>query len=133
MSTSNYCLLYLKRFNYRVKACFLLVHFPLLITSCQPEKKTAAPGYSQVFLPVLDTVSRLFEGDKVERGLHYLDSSMTRIGQPNVDDQVPGISVSLTFIGIKPKATTQKRWFTPTACWLWPIKSSTQKITRRIM
>jgi two-component system sensor histidine kinase VicK len=86
MLTRNYCPQFVKRFNYGVKAFFLLI-IPFLVSSCQPEKKSAASGYSQAFLPVLDTVSALFGTDRVERGLHYLDSAMDRISNPNIDDK----------------------------------------------
>jgi len=86
MSANTYCLPYLKRCNYLVKAS-LLLFVSVLVASCQREKKTGASGYSQAFLPVFDTVSRLFESDKVERGLYYLDSSVARISQPTIDDQ----------------------------------------------
>jgi len=86
MLTSAYCPICVKRLNYGVKA-FLLLFIPLIVVSCQPEKKSEAAGYSQAFLPVLDTVSKHFGTDKVERGLHYLDSAMSRISKPNIDDQ----------------------------------------------
>jgi len=86
MRTYNYCPLLVNRFNYSVKA-FLFLFISFLIVSCQPEKKTEPSGYSQVFMPVLDTVSALFGTDRVERGLHYLDSAMSRINNPNVDDK----------------------------------------------
>jgi len=86
MSASNYRLPCVKRINYRVKASFLLF-ISFLIVSCQPEKKAGPSGYSKAFLPVLDTVSRLFGTNKVERGLHYMDSALSRISKPNIDDK----------------------------------------------
>ena len=86
MLTCNYCPLFVKRFNYSVKAVFLLF-IPLLIVSCQSEKKPEKSGYSEAFLPILDTVSVLFGTDRVERGLQYLDSAMDRISNPNIDDK----------------------------------------------
>ena len=46
-----------------------------------------ASGYSKAFLPVLDQVSIFFGSNKPEQGLHYLDSAMSQISKPNLDDR----------------------------------------------
>ena len=77
----------LRRFNYGVRGCTFSFHFFAVITSCQPEKKTEASGYSDAFKPVFDKVNLLFATNEVERGLYYLDSAMSSISKPNVDDK----------------------------------------------
>jgi signal transduction histidine kinase len=60
--------------------------FWLLSYSCY-QKATPADGYSAAYLPVFDKTSLLFGTNRVEQGLHYLDSSMAHISNPSLDDR----------------------------------------------
>jgi len=74
---------------------FLLI-FLLLITSCQ-QKKAESPGYSDAFKPVFDKVSVLFGTNRLEQGMHYLDSSMNRINKPTIDDKFRALAFHYTY------------------------------------
>jgi two-component system sensor histidine kinase VicK len=64
---------------------FLLI-FLFFIIACQ-QKKADEAGYSDAFKPVFNKTSVYFGTNKVEQGLHYLDSSMSRISKPAIDDR----------------------------------------------
>jgi signal transduction histidine kinase len=74
-----------KYVSYGVIWLFFLL-FSALLNSCV-QKKPGASGYSDAFKPVFDKTSLLFATNRVDQGLHYLDSAMARINKPNLDDR----------------------------------------------
>ncbi|MDB5007602.1 MAG: walK 3 [Mucilaginibacter sp.] len=85
MPLTNFNSFVLKNTSYIIQGLFALLVL-LSISSCQGKKAESA-DYSEAFKPVFDTVSILFATNRVERGLYYLDSSMSRINNPNIDDK----------------------------------------------
>lgn len=57
---------------------WLCVLLPIIFTSCN-EKKSGDEGYSKGFKPVYDSTNRLFELNKFDQALHYLDSSVQNL------------------------------------------------------
>jgi two-component system sensor histidine kinase VicK len=57
-----------------------------IVCSCNRTKPNAA-GYSAAFKPVVEKASILFSTNHVTQGLRYLDSSMSHISEPNLDDR----------------------------------------------
>jgi len=96
MSIINYCTLPAKRIYYCIGALFFLL-ISLSFSSCQSPKKTASAGYSQAFLPVLDKVSSMFDSNRAEQGLHYLDSAMSDIDNPNVNDKFRALAFHFVY------------------------------------
>jgi len=62
------------------------IAFLLLFVSCSREK-TTKEGYSEAFKPVFVKVTILFGANKVDEGLYYLDSAVSNINDPNIDDK----------------------------------------------
>ena len=60
--------------------------FLFLVSSCQ-QKKAETAGYSEAYKPVFNKVTACFATNRVEAGLRYLDSSMSRIKNPTIDDK----------------------------------------------
>ncbi|MDF2431167.1 MAG: hypothetical protein JWP44_798 [Mucilaginibacter sp.] len=83
-------LINLNSFILKIVRCIALGLFGLMIllaiSSCGTKKPESA-GNSEAFKPVFDTVKVFFGTNRVEKGLHYLDSSMSRINNPNIDDK----------------------------------------------
>ncbi|MDR3694959.1 tetratricopeptide repeat-containing sensor histidine kinase [Mucilaginibacter sp.] len=69
----------------------LFLLFLSLIFSCRNTKKEAS-GYSDAFKPVFDKVTADFATNRTKQGLRYLDSSMSRITSPNIDDRFRALS-----------------------------------------
>ena len=74
-----------KRDIYRVKNLFA-IFFCVILFSCG-KKNNQTSSYSTEFKPVFDKVSLLFETNRPEQAIHYLDSSMGRINNPYLDDK----------------------------------------------
>ena len=92
----NYCTLPAKRIYYCAGAFFFLL-ISLSFSSCQSPTKPAPSGYSQAFLPVLDKVSAMFDSNRTEQGLHYLDSAMSRIDNPNINDKFRALAFHFVY------------------------------------
>ncbi len=60
--------------------------FLLLFVSCSRDKITKE-GYSEAFKPVFAKVTIFFGTDEVDEGLRYLDSAVSNISDPNIDDK----------------------------------------------
>jgi two-component system sensor histidine kinase VicK len=71
--------------NNRGKLVFAVLSLSI-ICACQ-QKKPDSQGYSAPFKPVFEKTSLLFSTNHVNQGLHYLDSSMSHISEPNLDDK----------------------------------------------
>ncbi|MBD1392226.1 tetratricopeptide repeat-containing sensor histidine kinase [Mucilaginibacter glaciei] len=58
-----------------------------LIFSASCKEKTADDGkYSAAFMPVLDSVNKIFDTDP-DRAVRYLDSAFNQLNQPNISDR----------------------------------------------
>ena len=90
MSRSNSPHNFFKRRFFSVKGFFVFFLF-LSFTSCE-QKKAATAGYSDAFKPVFNNVTEFFASNRVEYGLFYLDSSMSRINKPAIDDKFRAFS-----------------------------------------
>jgi len=77
-----------RHYHYGVRAFFLLLYlfYLSLFSSCQLTK-TGTAGYSDAFKPIFDKVNFYFANNRVDYGLHYLDSSLTKINKPTIDDK----------------------------------------------
>jgi len=82
---NNVCPIHFKRDIYRVKTLFAIV-ISIAFFSCR-QKSNQISGYSEAFKPVFDKVSFLFTSNHEEQGMRYLDSSMSRISSPSLDDR----------------------------------------------
>ena len=79
------CPEYFKRDIYRVKSLFAFVLL-FAFFACR-QKNDQVSGYSAEFRPVFDKVSFLFTSNHLDQGMRYLDSSMSRISNPSLDDR----------------------------------------------
>ena len=70
----------------------LICVFGLLFFNSCKQKPQQASGYSKAFVPVLDTVSKLFVTNRLAIGLHYLDSAMATISNPTIDEKFRALS-----------------------------------------
>jgi len=79
-----YCIfLKWRYYSLMVAVCLLFI---LGFTSCHQKNNTSS-GYSDAFKPVLDTVSNRFATNRLDAGLHYLDSSFKHISNATIDDK----------------------------------------------
>jgi two-component system sensor histidine kinase VicK len=70
---------------YGIRVLFCLM-FIASLTSCN-QKGTEPTGYSDSFKPIFKRVSILFGTNRLDEGVHYLDSAMTHIDKPNINDR----------------------------------------------
>ncbi|MDB5030873.1 tetratricopeptide repeat-containing sensor histidine kinase [Mucilaginibacter sp.] len=68
--------------GHKLLFCVLL----LAINSCKP-KNTDPIGYSDDFKPILNKVDTLFGTNRVDKGLYVLDSALSRISKPTIEDK----------------------------------------------
>ncbi len=83
MNKANYLPDYFKRPVFGVWKFFCFI-FLIILSSCQ-EKKTGNFGYSEAFKPIFKKATLLFGTDRVEQGMHYIDSASSTITL-NADD-----------------------------------------------
>lgn len=69
----------------------------LFFTACN-QKKEEPTGYSDEFKPVFNKVSILFGTNRVNIGLHYLDSALARIPHPTIDDRFRGYTFHFIYL-----------------------------------
>ncbi|MEO6150881.1 MAG: HAMP domain-containing sensor histidine kinase [Mucilaginibacter sp.] len=62
--------------------CILLSIF----SACRQEQHTDNGGFSDKFEPVFAGTTKLFDQNKPDEAIHYLDSAFNTIAQPNIDD-----------------------------------------------
>ena len=65
---------------------FFLLPFVLIIGACN-KKNTDSGEYSKAFIPVFNETSRLFDLNRPNQALHYLDSAFNKIDEPYTSDK----------------------------------------------
>jgi len=65
---------------------FFCLSFIVFINACQ-QKKESPTGYSSAFKPIFDSVTILFGSNRLDQGLHYLDSSVKHIPNETINDR----------------------------------------------
>jgi two-component system, OmpR family, sensor histidine kinase VicK len=85
MSLTNCISIFFRCLFFGIGGFFCLILL-FLINSCQ-QKKTEPAGYSDAFKPVFDKVSVLFGTNRLDEGVHYIDSSLSHINKPYIDDR----------------------------------------------
>ncbi len=58
----------------------------LIISSCK-QKNADSGRYSDAFIPIYNKVTVLFDANKTDKGLHYLDSAFKQLPNPSTGDQ----------------------------------------------
>src|ERR1700749_1481246 len=73
-------------YSFRRSSYYGLVLLLLLFTSCR-QQQDATDGYSEAFKPVFAKVTLYFGRSNPDSGIHYIDSALNAIRNPNIDDR----------------------------------------------
>lgn len=74
-------------FFFKTRFWGLFLSFILFTISCRNDKTEATAGYSDAFKPIFERATFLFTTNRVDQGMHYLDSSFSHIASPSIDDK----------------------------------------------